>query len=123
MTTESDPRIFFAAERTLLAWVRTGIAIMALGFVVAKFGLFIRLLAHQGQTFVHDQQAASSILGIGFIVLGAIAIIAAAIQQYRFVATIAHQDLPSGYSKNFTVCLTLLIAALGMGLAFYLLET
>ena len=45
-----DPRVFFAAERTLLAWVRTGLTIMAFGFVVARFGLFLRLLAaQQGQ--------------------------------------------------------------------------
>ena len=43
----SDPRVFFAAERTLLAWVRTGLTIMAFGFVVARFGLFLRLLAAQ----------------------------------------------------------------------------
>ena len=42
-----DPRVFFAAERTLLAWVRTGLTIMAFGFVVARFGLFLRLLAAQ----------------------------------------------------------------------------
>ena len=30
-----------ANERTYLAWVRTGIAVMALGFVVAKFGIII----------------------------------------------------------------------------------
>jgi uncharacterized membrane protein YidH (DUF202 family) len=43
----ADPRVYFAAERTLLAWVRTGIAIMAFGFVVARFGLFLRLLRAQ----------------------------------------------------------------------------
>ena len=40
-----DPRIYFAAERTLLAWVRTGLAMMGFGFVVARFGLFLRELA------------------------------------------------------------------------------
>ena len=39
-----DPRIYFAAERTLLAWVRTGLALMGFGFVVARFGLFLREL-------------------------------------------------------------------------------
>ncbi len=36
---------YFAAERTLLAWVRTGLAMMGFGFVVARFGLFLRELA------------------------------------------------------------------------------
>jgi putative membrane protein len=40
----SDPRVFFAAERTLLAWIRTGLTIMGFGFVVARFGLFLDLL-------------------------------------------------------------------------------
>lgn len=34
---EHDPRVFFAAERTLLAWMRTALALMGLGFVVARF--------------------------------------------------------------------------------------
>ena len=42
-----DPRVRFAAERTLLAWVRTGVALMGFGFVVARFGLFLRELAAQ----------------------------------------------------------------------------
>jgi putative membrane protein len=41
----SDLRVFFAAERTLLAWIRSGITVMTLGFVVAKFGLFLTMLS------------------------------------------------------------------------------
>jgi uncharacterized membrane protein YidH (DUF202 family) len=42
VVTENDPRVFFAAERTLLAWIRTALALMGLGFVVARFDILTR---------------------------------------------------------------------------------
>ncbi|HTG58643.1 MAG TPA: DUF202 domain-containing protein, partial [Terriglobia bacterium] len=35
---------YLAAERTFLAWIRTGLALMGFGFVVARFGLFLQAL-------------------------------------------------------------------------------
>src|SRR5690348_14683619 len=44
----ATPRDYLANERTLLAWVRTGVALIGLGFVVARFGLFLRELRFRG---------------------------------------------------------------------------
>ena len=66
---EPDPRVFFAAERTFLAWIRTGLALMGFGFVVARFGLFLHEIAaaHGGPP---PAAGFSRWFGIGFIALG-----------------------------------------------------
>lgn len=64
----ADPKDLLAAERTLLAWIRTGIALMGFGFVVARFGLFLRELAHVGGQVVAQRLDSAF---IGTIVTGA----------------------------------------------------
>lgn len=54
-----EVRDHLANERTMLAWVRTSIAIMALGFVVARFGLLIRELRQVSAT--HATYAATGL--------------------------------------------------------------
>lgn len=121
---ESDPRVFFASERTLLAWLRTGITIMALGFVVSRFGLFVQLLATQSRDALPAPHSSlSANLGIVFVIVGTLVIVVASIQHQRFVATLSQADLPRAYSRAFAFLLSLLIGALGVVLASYLLVT
>jgi uncharacterized membrane protein YidH (DUF202 family) len=47
MSKLNDPRVLFATERTLLAWNRTSISIMAFGFVIERFGLFLQLTGRE----------------------------------------------------------------------------
>ena len=121
---KSDPRVFFAAERTLLAWLRTGLTIIALGFVVSRFGLFVQLLSiqtHGSMPLTHA--SISALLGLGFVIVGALAIVLAAVQHRRFVATLVRDELPHAYSKDFAVWLAFLVGTLGMLLAAYLFAT
>lgn len=121
---DSDPRVFFAAERTLLAWLRTGLTIIALGFVVSRFGLFVRLLEMQSPRSVPTAQTSTSAaLGVAFVIVGTLAIVVAAIQHQRFIATLPQVDLPRAYSRTFALALSLVVAALGVALAGYLLVT
>jgi putative membrane protein len=121
----SDPRVFFASERTLLAWIRTGLALMALGFVVARFGLFITVLS-ASPTLVQAHRinhALSSVLGITLVVLGT-GILLAALQNHRgYLLTLAPTDIPKLPISWLASFMTASVAVAGLLLAAYLALT
>ena len=118
----SDPRVFFAAERTLMAWLRTGTGIVGLGFVVSKFGLFLRVAAGSSAVggVALPSTGLSQILGISFVALGALSIAVASVQHHRFVGTLAPQDIPAQYSRHWAVWLSALVAVASVLLGVYL---
>lgn len=65
-----DPRVYLAAERAFLAGIRTGLALMGFGFVVAPFGSFFRELAASHGIAQTDPSAVSPPLRIGLVLLG-----------------------------------------------------
>lgn len=118
---QCDPRVFFAAERTLLAWLRTGLTIIAIGFLISRFGLFVQFLSAQTPSVTHHTNVTiPATLGIIFVLIGSVAIASAAIQHKRFVATLSATSLPSAYSGQLAFILSMLTAVLGMALAAYL---
>jgi putative membrane protein len=75
---------FLANQRTFLAWLRTSLALIGLGFVVSRFGLFLRELGIRtkesiiAQSSIHSH---SSLIGISMVFLGA-ALIIYALKNY-----------------------------------------
>lgn len=118
MSNESDPRIFFAAERTLLAWLRTGLTVIGLGFIVARFGLVVRLIRSTPEL---TSGLPSSLIGVGLVLLGAIMIATAAWQHTRFLRQLTDTQRPTRYWLTFGVWVSALVSALGVILAVYLL--
>lgn len=114
----SDPRVFFAAERTLLAWVRSGLTVMALGFVVAKFGLFLRLLGSSSDN--NHSHWPSIVLGITLVTIGA-GITLGALHNHRlYVRSLPAEDRPELALPWLSSLLSLTVAIVGLFLAVYL---
>jgi putative membrane protein len=68
---EETLRLHQANERTLLAWIRTGIGVMAFGFAIARFGVFLRQVAALEPTRVHlAHRLGSTWVGVALVVLG-----------------------------------------------------
>lgn len=115
MPDNSDPRVFFSAERTLLAWLRTGIAIITLGFVVARFGLFLREIG-RGSTRVNSPIGSAGV-GVILVVLGCLSIFGAAAQHVRFCRRLPVTERPVRYWSGFALWVSLATATAGAVLA------
>lgn len=111
-------RDHLANERTLLAWVRTCIAIMALGFVVARFGLLIRELAGHGHA---ASVRLSTGLGVALVLLGALLLLLAT-GRYR-VAARGIDDNVYRQSPGLLLLLSAGLVVVAVVLAGYLLLT
>jgi putative membrane protein len=111
----NDPRVLFAAERTLLAWNRTVAGLMALGF-------FIDRAAFYGAPGAPDRQFAAWI-GIAFILLGVVLNVVSILHYRRAIASLRPVEIPPRYWPNLASITSAGVALLGVLLAFYILKT
>jgi putative membrane protein len=113
-----------ANERTFLAWVRTAIAVMAFGFVIERFDLFLQVAMPQltqRQLSAHGQ-AFANIAGLAFIAIGVAMIVIAGVRFAKTAKDIESEtDVPSS-GERFDLALAALIALLGVALFLYLLH-
>ena len=103
MSELNDPRVLFAAERTLLAWSRTSAGLMAFGFLVDRAGLVVP----GGQ-------------GRGALWIGVALSALSAVHYRRAIASLRPVEIPPGYWVNFSVLLSVVVGLLGLALAAYL---
>src|SRR5579864_1392930 len=122
MTHQPGPnelRDHLANERTFLAWMRTSITIVALGFVVAKFGILLREV---GGSHVHALTArVGAVVGVALVIGG---IVLAGLATAKFLRT--RRDIERAivsFSPALDIALAVAIALAGIVLAAYMIVT
>ena len=115
-----DPRVYFAAERTFLAWIRTGLGLMGVGFAVSRFGLFLRQMRASETHAKVEGTGLSVVAGVALVVLGVVVLVSAVTHHVQLVRQLKSGRWTASVSRN-AVVLALLLAAVGVGMAAYLL--
>jgi putative membrane protein len=115
MSDLNDPRVLFAAERTLMAWSRTAAGLMAFGFLIDRTTAFLPGGPSRGDFGFW--------IGLAFILLGVLFDGLAIAQYRRSVAALRPVEIPPGYWVNLSVYASVMLGVLGAALALYLIAS
>jgi len=113
---------YLAAERTLLAWIRTGLALMGFGFVVARFGLFLQQLQVMQPTPIEKSYGLSLWFGTALIAVGVIVNVFAGWQHLRLVRELDRGAAAHSHSSAQAVLIAFFLALVGVTMAVYLVS-
>ncbi len=102
MSVLDDPRVFFAAERTALAWTRTSLTLMAFGFAIEK---------------LEHRTSVSYWIGIAFLIMGAVFAFLAGWQYQGVIKKLKPVEIPEGYSTQMAFMVNALVGLMSAALA------
>ena len=116
-----EPEVYFSAERTYLSWVRTGVSLMAFGFVLARFSLLLHQLRSMGSNpLPPDASDLSRYFGIALVMVGVLMLVAATVSHIRTVRRLNTGEPFAGHPTWVGILVALLLAAVGTLMSIYL---
>lgn len=118
MSDLNDPRVLFAAERTLLAWNRASISLMAFGFVIERFGLFLQIAGKEEIKVF--QRHISFFVGESFVLLAVFMAVFSIVQHRRIINTLSQTEIPAGYKLYGGIVVNAIVGVPGLALGAYL---
>jgi putative membrane protein len=118
---EQDPRVYFAAERTFLAWIRTGLGLMGIGFAVSRFGLFLRQITAAQSHLPPHTTGLSLWSGVCLVALGVIVNLGSVYRHFQLIHELSSGTWRPGRVSRDAVLLGLILAAVGIAMAIYLI--
>lgn len=117
-----DLRDYLAAEQTFLAWIRTGVSLMGFGFVVARFGLFLRELQYTKLAVPSRSFGLSIWFGTALIVIGVLANAFSAWHHIVLIRQLNRGDERFARPSSPAIVVAMVLAALGLAMAVYLIS-
>ena len=115
-----SPSDYLAAERTFLAWIRTGLGLMGIGFAVSRFGLFLRELSAGTPHLPARTTGLSLWSGVMLVALGVVVTLSAVVRHFQLVRELRSGTWQAGRVSTDGVILGLLLSAVGIAMALYL---